>query len=77
MADEYTKPVLLTQIVNAFCTYAWAATGELVMDGITPFNMTYAIESSAHAILRSLTWSLWNLGGGCHVLCQCQGVSTE
>ena len=47
MADEYTKPVLSTQIINAFCTYAWAATGELVMDGIMPFNIMYAIETSA------------------------------
>ena len=22
MADEYTKPILSTQIINAFCTYA-------------------------------------------------------
>ena len=40
MADEYTKPVLLTQIINAFRTYAWAATGELITDGITLFNIT-------------------------------------
>ena len=41
------KPVLLTQILNAFHTYAWAATGELVMDGITLFNIMYMIEMSA------------------------------
>ena len=29
-ADEYPKPVLLTQIMDAFRTYAWAAMGELV-----------------------------------------------
>ena len=27
MADEYTKPVLLTQIIKAFHTYAWVAMG--------------------------------------------------
>ena len=47
-ADEYTKPVLSMQMIDAFCTYAWAATGELITDGITPFNITYAIETSAH-----------------------------
>ena len=47
MADEYTKPILLAQIINAFHTYAWAVTGELVMDGITPFNIMYMIEMSA------------------------------
>ena len=41
MVDEYMKPVLSTQIVDAFCTYAWAATREPVTDGITPFNVTY------------------------------------
>ena len=46
-ADEYTKPVLLTQIINAFHTYAWAVTGELDTDGITPFNIMYAIKTSA------------------------------
>ena len=47
MADKYTKPVLSTQIIDTFHTYAWAATRELVTeDGITPFNDTYAIELS-------------------------------
>ena len=51
--DEYdTKPVLSTQIIDAFHTYAWAATGELVMDGITPFNITYMIKLSAQAVAQ-------------------------
>ena len=50
MADEYTKPVLSTQMIDAFCTYAWAVTRELITDGITPFNITYTIETSAHAV---------------------------
>ena len=49
-ADEYTKPVVSTQLIEAFHTYAWAATGELVSDGITPFNITYAIEPSTQAV---------------------------
>ena len=44
--DEYTKPVLSTQIIDAFRAYAWATTGEIVTDSIMPLNSTYAIESS-------------------------------
>ena len=50
MADKYMKPVLSTQIINAFHTYAWAMTRELVMDGIMLFNITYAIKMSARAV---------------------------
>ena len=55
MAGKYTKPVLSTQIINAFHTYAWAATGELVTDGITPFNITYIIESSTCTIAQKVS----------------------
>ena len=55
MVDEYTKPVLLTQILNAFHTYAWAVTRELVTDGITPFNITYAIKPSARAVAQKVS----------------------
>ena len=47
MADEYTKPILSTQIFDAFWTYAWVTTRELVTDGIMLFNIMYAIETSA------------------------------
>ena len=43
MADEYTKLVLSMQIIDAFHTYAWAVTSELITDGITPFNIMYTI----------------------------------
>ena len=46
MEDAYTKPVLSTQIIEAFRTYTWAMTRELVTDGIMPFNIMYAIETS-------------------------------
>ena len=52
MANQYTKPVLSTQIINAFRTYAWAATGELVTNGITPFNVTYVIKLSACVVAQ-------------------------
>ena len=62
-ADEYTKPVLSTQMIDAFRTYAWAATGELITDSIKPFNIMYAIKTSACtvALKVSLTWSWWSL----------------
>ena len=49
-ANEYTKPQLSTHVINLFCSYAWAATGELVTDGITPFNLTFASETGARAM---------------------------
>ena len=58
MADEYMKLVLSMQIIDAFCTYAWAATGELVTDGVTPFNITYAIEKSACAMALNVSHSV-------------------
>ena len=59
IVDEYTKPVLSTQIVDAFHTYAWATTGELVMDGI--HHSTSPTQSSQVRELwprRCLIWSL-------------------
>ena len=49
-ANEYTKPQLSTHIIDLFRNYAWAATGELVSDGITPFNLTFASETGARAV---------------------------
>ena len=63
-ADEYTKPVLLMQIINAFHTYAWAVTRELVTDGITPFNVTYAIKTSAHAVVQKVAHLVTVESGG-------------
>ena len=44
-ANEYTKPQLLTHVINLFCSYAWATTKELVSDSIMPFNLTFASET--------------------------------
>ena len=49
-ANEYTKPQLSTHLINLFCNYAWAATGKLIADGITPFNLTFASETGAQAV---------------------------
>ena len=62
--DEYTKPVLSTQIINVFRTYAWAATGELITDGITPFNIMYAIKKSAHAVALKVSHLVMVESGG-------------
>ena len=63
-ANEYTKPVLLTQIIDAFWTYAWVATGELVIDGITPFNVTYVIKSSTHTVAQKVSHLVTVESGG-------------
>jgi hypothetical protein len=49
-ADEYTKPQLSTHIIDLFRSYAWAATGEELTDGITPFNITFASETASKAV---------------------------
>ena len=63
-ADEYTKPVLSTQIIDAFHTYTWAVTGKLVTDGITPFNITYVIEKSARAMALKVSHLVTVESGG-------------
>jgi hypothetical protein len=49
-ADEYTKPQLSTHIIDLFRSYAWAATGEELSDGITPFNITFVSETASKAV---------------------------
>ena len=63
-ANEYTRPVFSTQIIDTFRTYAWAATGELVTDGITPFNVTYAIKLSACAVAQKVSHLVMVESGG-------------
>ena len=48
--DEYTKPQLSTHIIDLFRSYAWAATGEELTDGITPFNITFMSEKASKAV---------------------------
>ena len=64
MADEYTKPILLTQILDAFHTYVWAMTGELITDGITPLNIMYAIKPSAQAVAQKVSQLVTVESGG-------------
>ena len=64
MVDEYTKLVLSMQIIDAFHTYAWAVTGELIMDGITLFNIMYTIKKSAHALALKVSHLVTVESGG-------------
>ena len=41
-------------IIDLIWNYAWAATRELVSDGITPFNITFTSETSAHAVTHQV-----------------------
>ena len=63
-ADEYTKPVLSTQIIEAFRTYTWATTRELITDGITPLNIMYAIKTSAQAVTLKVSHMVTVESGG-------------
>ena len=49
-ANKYTKPQLSTHVIDLLRNYAWAATRELVLDGITPFNLTFVSEAGAQAV---------------------------
>ena len=49
-ANKYTKPQLSTHLIDLFCNYAWAATSELISDGIMPFNLTFASETGVRAV---------------------------
>ena len=63
-ANKYTKPMLSTQTIDAFRTYAWAAMGELVTKGITPFNITYVIKSSTRAVAQKVSHLVTVESGG-------------
>ena len=49
-ANKYTKPQPSTHIIDFFHNYAWATMGELVSDGITPFNLMFASEAGTRAV---------------------------
>ena len=50
VANEYTKPQLSMYIINKFHSYAWAATGNEISDGITPFNITFVTKTATSAM---------------------------
>ena len=63
-ANEHTKPVLSMQIIDLFRTYAWAVMGELVTNRITPFNITFEIESSACVVALKFSHLVTMESGG-------------
>ena len=52
------------QIIDAFRTYAWVVMGELVTDGITPFNITFAIKFCVHAVALKVSHLVMVESGG-------------
>ena len=54
IANEFMKLQLSTHIVDKFWSYTWAATGNEIMDGITPFNITFMLKSVARSMAMKL-----------------------
>ena len=49
-AKEDMKPQLPTYIINKFHRYAWAAMGNDMSDGMTPFNIMFMSKTAARAM---------------------------
>ena len=47
ITDEFTKLQLSTHIIDKFWSYTWVATGDKIMDGITPFNIVFMLKPVA------------------------------
>ena len=63
-ANEDTKPQLSTHIINKFRNFTWAATGNNISDGITPFNITFVSETAARALAAKVdSLSMVEAGG--------------
>ena len=54
VANEFMKPQLSTHIIDKFHSYAWAATGNEIMDGITLFNIVFMIKPAAQTMATKL-----------------------
>ena len=70
VANEDTKPQLSTHsIIKKFQSYTWAATGNDMADGITPFNITFMSKTATRAMAAKVDSLLMvELGGHCNVL---------
>ena len=75
-ADEYTKPQLSTHIVELFRSYAWAAPGEELTDGVTPFNITFVSKMVSKATATKVQRLIAVESGGT-VLLQCRTIPQE
>ena len=54
IAYEFMKPQLSTHIINKFHSYAWAAMGNKITDGIMPFNIAFMIKLATQAMAMKL-----------------------
>ena len=54
IANEFTKPQLSMHIVDKLRSYTWAATGDEITDGITPFNIAFMLELGARPMATKL-----------------------
>ena len=56
VTNKLTKPQLCMHVIDKFCSYAWAATGNEISDGITLFNITFVTEPAARAMAAKVEW---------------------
>ena len=64
MANKDTKPQLSTHIINKFQNFTWAATGNDILDGITPFNIMFVSEMATRALAAKVdSLSMVEAGG--------------
>ena len=63
-ANEDTKLQLSTHIIDKFWNFTWAATGNDISNGITPFNITFISETAARALAAKVdSLSMVEAGG--------------
>ena len=77
-ANEDTKPQLSTHIIDKFRNFTWAATGNDISDGITPFNITFVSETAARALTTKVdSLSMVEAGGTAMSYADAQAFSEE
>ena len=63
-ANKDTKPQLSTHIINKFRNFTWAATGNDISNGITPFNITLVSKIATRALAAKVdSLSMVEAGG--------------
>ena len=63
-ANEDMKPQLSTHIIDKFQNFTWAATGNDISDGITPFNIMFISKTAARALAAKVdSLSMVEAGG--------------
>ena len=63
-ANKDTKTQLSTHIINKFQNFTWAATGDDILDRITPFNTMFMSKMAARALAAKVdSLSMVEAGG--------------